>query len=120
MAAFSSAWFQPDFFGNVIAASPSFANIRGGIVWPSAIRVCDPKPIRIFAAVGKYDLDHPFGSWLQGNLDVEKALRFKGYDYRYYLSEAGHSGEVNRYILPQGLQWAFCGKEPEFLKLQRI
>ncbi len=120
IAAFTAAWFQPGFFGNVIAASPSFTNIRGGIVWPSVIRLSDPKPIRILAAVGKHDLDHPFGSWLMGNLDVEKALRFKGYVYRYYLSEAGHSGEVNRYILPQGLQWAFMGREPEFRNLERI
>ena len=120
IAAFTAAWFQPGFFGNVIAASPSFANIRGGIVWPSVIRVCDPKPVRLFAAVGKYDLDHPFGSWLAGNLDVEKALRFKGYDYRYYLSEAGHSGQVNRYILPQGLQWAFTGREASFENLTQI
>jgi len=120
VAAFSIAWFKSDFFGNVIAASPSFANIRGGIVWPSAIRIHEPKPFRFFAAVGKHDINNYFGSWYTANLDVAAALKFKGYDYRYYVSEAGHSMQVNRFILPQGLQWAFCGREASFDHMERI
>ncbi len=120
IAAFTAAWFRPDFFGNVIMASPSFANIRSGIVWPSVIRLSEAKPVRIFAVVGRHDIDGPFGSWFAGSMDVAAALKYRQYDYRYYLSEAGHSIQVSRFILPQGLKWAFSGKEAQFERMERI
>lgn len=113
MAAFSSAWFKPEYFGKVYLASATFANIRNGIVWPYAIRVCEKKPLKIFASVGRHDIDNFYGNWLNSNYDVACALQFRGYEHKLYITEAGHNIRLFLRFLPEGLAWLFNGTEPE-------
>ena len=114
IGAFAVAWFKPEVFGNVVVGSPSFVNIRHGIVWPSVIRATlEPKPIRMIAEVGRHDGDNNFGNWLNGTYDVACALHLAGYDHRLYLSESGHASPPFLCFLPQALEWAFTGKEPQ-------
>ncbi|MBQ6395088.1 MAG: hypothetical protein IJH87_01905, partial [Atopobiaceae bacterium] len=115
IGAFGVAWFKPEVFGNVVIGSPSFVNIRHGIVWPSAIRATlEAKPIRMIAEVGRHDGDNNFGNWLNGNYDVACALHLAGYDHRLFISESGHAFPPYKSFVPQALEWAFTGKEPEY------
>ena len=121
IASFAAGWFRNDFFGNVFQASPSFANIRNGIVWPSAIRIGEKKKLKVYTVSGRYDLDNNFGNWLLVDLQVGSALQFRGYDSRFYISQAGHSAEVLRYCMEAALAWLLGGKEPaEDGKLEKI
>ena len=120
IAAFSAAWFRTDVFGKLYIGSPSFVNIRNGIVWPSAIRIHDKKEIKVFQTAGKHDLDNIFGSWLYANYDVACALEYAGYEHLFYVSEAGHSLAVYFYTMPQGLAWLFGGEKPVFQRMEQV
>lgn len=113
IAAFSTAWFKPEYFGNVCMGSATFANIRNGIVWPYAIRACEKKNLKIFAIVGKHDADSYFGNTFNSNYDVGCALRFAGYEHRLYITQSGHNGRVYRRFLPEGLAWLFNNVAPQ-------
>ncbi len=119
IAAWTTAWFKPEVFGNVYNGSPTFVNIRGGSIWGSAIRMSEKKPIRVFTSNGKHDLDNIFGSWFVGNYDVALAYEYKGYDYRYYLNEGGHNYKAYMALLPDGLRWLFNGKETKAKNITR-
>lgn len=112
IASFATAWYANHLFGNVIAASPSFGNIRGGNIWPSVIRTTDEKKnLRTCMCVGKYDADIIFGDWILANRDVASALNYRGYDFRLIINEMGHSLTFLKYMIPQALAWFYCGEE---------
>lgn len=113
IAAFSTAWFKPEYFGKVYIGSATFANIRNGIIWPYAIRICEKKPLQIFASVGRHDIDNFYGNWLNSNYDVGCALQFRGYKHKLYITEGGHSIRLFLRFLPEGLEWLINGTEPE-------
>lgn len=112
IASFAVAWYANHLFGNVIAASPSFGNIRGGNIWPSVIRTADEqKNLRTCMCVGKYDADIIFGDWILANRDVASALNYRGYDFRLIINEMGHSLTFLKYMIPQALAWFYRGQE---------
>ncbi len=112
IAAFTAAWFRPDYFGNVISHIGSFTNIRGGYVYPALIRKTDKKNIRVFLQEGKKDLDNLHGHWPLSNKQVAAALEFKGYDYKMVWGEDGHSSRHGGSIFPDTIRWAFGKREP--------
>jgi enterochelin esterase-like enzyme len=105
ICAFTVAWQRPDLFSKVLSHVGSFTNIRGGDAYPGIIRKAEKKPIRVFLQAGKKDLDNQHGSWPLGNLQMEAALKFKGYDYRFVMGEEGHNGKHGGAILPDSLRW---------------
>ncbi len=108
IAAFAAAWYQNDLFGNVIGASSSFGNIRGGNIWPSVIRTTEEKKqLRACLCVGQYDADIIFGNWVCANYDMASALNYRGYDFRLLITKMGHSMTFLKYLIPQALAW-FC------------
>ena len=113
IGSFTAAWFRPDVFGCVYNAIPSFVNIRGGYLWPSVLRIEDKKDIKVFTVDSANDLDNIYGNWLINNYDVAYALEFKGYEHRFYVSEAGHSFGPYIYMMPSALQWLFFDKETQ-------
>ena len=110
-SALAVAWHRNDRFGCVISCTGSFTNIRGGHIWPFAIRSHDKKQMKIFITVGEIDLDIIFGDWLTANRDVRKALDYKGYDYMYVEHKSGHTGKVMRQLLPDALRWMWSDVE---------
>lgn len=104
-SALAVAWHRNDRFGCVISCTGSFVNIRGGHIWPFAIRSHEKKQMKIFMTVGEIDLDIIFGDWLTANRDVRKALEYKEYDYMYVEHKSGHTGKVMRQLLPGVLRW---------------
>jgi enterochelin esterase family protein len=113
ICAFTVAWQRPDLFSKVLSHVGSFTNIRGGDVYPGMIRKTRKKPIRVFLQAGKEDLDNEHGNWPLANLQMEAALRFKGYEHRFVMGEEGHNGKHGGAILPESLIWLW---QPEVSK----
>jgi len=111
ICAFTVAWERPDLFSKVLSHVGSFTNIRGGDVYPGKIRKTPHKPIRVFLQDGSGDLDNQAGNWPLGNLQMDKALKFAGYDYRFAYGDGGHNGKHGGAILPDSLRWLWADAE---------
>jgi enterochelin esterase-like enzyme len=113
ICAFTVAWQRPDAFRKVLSHVGSFTNIRGGHVYPSLIRAEPNKPIRVFLQDGDKDLDNVWGNWWLANLEMDAALKFKQYDYKFVGGTGGHSGKHGGAILPESLRWLWRETEPK-------
>jgi enterochelin esterase family protein len=105
ICAWTVAWQKPEQFGKVWSAIGSFTNIRGGDAYPGIIRKAAKKDIRICFQDGENDLDNQAGNWWLANLQMEKALAFKGYDYKFIRGAGGHSNAQEVAVLPDALRW---------------
>lgn len=105
ICAFTAAWEHPEWFGKVLSHIGSFTNIRGGHVYPALIRKTIPKPIRVFLQDGENDLDNEHGNWWLSNLQMQKALAFSNYDYKFVAGKGRHSAKHGGAILPDSLRW---------------
>lgn len=105
ICAWTVAWQRPDAFRKVVSHIGSFTNIRGGDAYPGIIRKAEKKPIRAFFQEGIRDLDNPHGSWPLGNLQMQAALKFKAYDFRYVWGHGEHNGKHGGAIFPETLRW---------------
>ncbi|HYF00537.1 MAG TPA: alpha/beta hydrolase-fold protein [Planctomycetota bacterium] len=105
ICAFTAAWERPDAFRKVLSHVGSFTNIRGGHVYPALIRKTPKKPIRVFLQAGNKDLDNAHGNWWLSNLQMDAALKFAKYDYKFEGGEGGHNGIHGGAILPDALRW---------------
>jgi enterochelin esterase-like enzyme len=105
ICAWTVAWERPDLFRKVLSHVGSFTNIRGGDRYPGMIRKTPLKPIRAFLQAGKKDLDNEHGNWPLANLQMEAALKFKGYDHKFVMGEEGHNGRHGGAILPESMRW---------------
>ncbi|HEY2573433.1 MAG TPA: alpha/beta hydrolase-fold protein [Verrucomicrobiaceae bacterium] len=127
ICAFKVAWERPDQFQKVVSHIGSFTNIRGGYIYPAAIRKTQPglapragepgptpeqtrltelrRKIRVFLQDGRNDLDNQFGNWPLANQDMAAALKFAGWDYKFVLGEGSHSGKHGASIFPDTMRW---------------
>jgi len=105
ICAWTVAWERPDQFSKVLSHVGSFTNIRGGHDYPALIRKTERKPIRVLLQDGRNDLDNQHGNWWLANLEMEAALKFARYDYRFVGGEGGHNGIHGGAILPESLDW---------------
>lgn len=104
-SALAVAWHRNDVFGRVISCSGSFVNIRGGNVWPYAIRSGEKRDLKMYMAVGEQDLNIIFGDWLTANYDVARAMEYAGYEYILTEYKAGHTAKILGYLLPDAIRW---------------
>ncbi|HAA78286.1 TPA: esterase [Candidatus Latescibacteria bacterium] len=105
ICSFTVAWERPDAFRKVVSHIGSFVNIRDRHVYPAIIRKTDPKPIRVFLQDGKNDLNKNHGDWWLSNLQMESALEFMEYDYKFVGGEGKHTGLHGGTLLPETLRW---------------
>ena len=119
ICAFTVAWSRPDLFRKVISHIGSFTDIKGGHNYPSIIRQTDPKPIKVLLQDGTGDLDNRFGNWWLANLQMEAALKFKGYDYKFVADTGAHNGVHGGLVLPQSLTWLWSDVVAKRLKSQK-
>ncbi|MDP4261430.1 MAG: alpha/beta hydrolase-fold protein [Bacteroidota bacterium] len=105
ICAFTAAWQRPDYFQKVLSHVGSFTNIRGGHEYPDLIRKSTKKDIKVFLQDGSNDLNNNFGDWWLSNLQMESALKFRGYDYKFEKGTGSHSGKHGGAILPESLRW---------------
>ena len=112
IAAFTVAWERPDQFRKVISFIGSFANIRGGDVYPALIRKTERKPLRVFLHDGTNDLNNLHGDWPLSNQQMASALRFSGYDHKLVLGDGGHNTRHAGALLPDAMRWLWRPAEP--------
>jgi enterochelin esterase-like enzyme len=124
ICAFTVAWERPDQFQRVVSHIGSFTNIRGGYIYPAAIRKTAPKfsdelyntpelkqtlelrrKIRVFLQDGSHDLDNQFGNWPLANQDMAAALSFAGWDFQFKLGEGTHNGNQGTAMFPDTMRW---------------
>lgn len=105
ICAFTAAWQRPDQFQKVLSHVGSFTNIKGGHVYPSLIRKAPKRNIKVFLQDGSNDLDNAHGNWWLGNLQMDAALKFSQYDYKFVGGTGGHNGKHGGSILPESLRW---------------
>ena len=110
ICAFTAAWQRPDQFGKVLSHIGSFTNIKGGSVYPSLIRKAPKRDIKVFLQDGSNDLDNQYGNWWLSNLQMEAALKYSKYDYKFVGGTGGHTGKHGGSILAESLRWLWADK----------
>jgi enterochelin esterase family protein len=125
-AAWTMAWYHPEWYSRVLSYSGTFVNQaspqvaatpRGAWEYHSTLIPNSPKkPIRIWMEVGEKDLhfDDPepsFHNWPMANQRMAAALKAKGYDYRFNFARgAMHcDARVIAQTLPESLEWTWKG-----------
>jgi enterochelin esterase-like enzyme len=113
IAAFTVAWERSDQFRKVLSMVGSFTNLRGGYVYPEAVRKSEKKPIRVFLqdgrndnralnADGKYDETR---DWFYQNVRLMQALTDKGYEVNYAWGMNKHGQKMGGAIMPEMMRW---------------
>jgi enterochelin esterase-like enzyme/sugar lactone lactonase YvrE len=106
IAAFTAAWQRPDAFSRVYAASGSFVAFRGGNEYPTLVRKTEAKPIRAFLTTGTHDMENCAGDWFLLDQEMDKALKFSGYDYIFRIINGGHvAGYMDNYREAMAYLW---------------
>ena len=90
ICAFNAAWEKPDAFSRVYANSGSFVAFRGGHEFPILIRKFEPRPIRAYLTTATHDMENCAGDWFLVDQEMDKALKFSGYDYSFHVVEGPH------------------------------
>jgi hypothetical protein len=67
--------------------------------------------LRVFLQDGEADLDNQYGNWWLANLQMEAALRYRGYDYEFVGGSGEHNGQHAGAILPDSLRWLWRTEE---------
>ena len=125
-AAWTAAWYHPEWYSRVLSYSGTFVNQaspevaatpRGAWEYHATLIPNSPKkPIRIWMHVSENDLhatdpEESWHNWVMANNRMAAALKAKNYDYRYVFSRnTGHCD--NRAIvqtLPEALEWTWKG-----------
>jgi gluconolactonase len=119
ICAFTAAWERPDSFRRVFSSIGTYVGLRGGNDYPTLIRKYEPKPIRIFLEDGEADLNIYGGDWWMANQEMQRALKFAGYEHDFKWTKAGpnnlggHNGVHATQIFPDAMRWLWKdhGKE---------
>jgi enterochelin esterase-like enzyme len=124
-AAWSMAWFHPEWYRRVLSYSGTFVNQQspadpatpeGAWDYHAHLIPENPaKPIRIWMQVGEKDLhwndpESTFHNWPLANARMAAALKAKGYTYRYVFSkDAVHvDPRVVAETLPGAIEWLWA------------
>jgi len=108
ISAFNAAWQRPDAFTRVYANSGSFVAFRGGHEFPTLVRKTEPKPIRAYLTTGTHDMENCAGDWYLIDLEMDKALKFSGYDYVFRALEGPHVVGWNE-CFPEAMRFIWKG-----------
>ncbi|HEX4038486.1 MAG TPA: alpha/beta hydrolase-fold protein [Acidobacteriaceae bacterium] len=126
-AAFTMAWFHPEWYHRVLSYSGTYVNQQ----WPwnpatphgawgyhqTLIPSTPRKPIRIWMEVGDRDLLNPnvmrdnMHDWVIANEDMARALAARHYHYQFVFAEnAGHTDRATKLqTLPEALEYLWHG-----------
>ncbi len=106
ISAFNTAWERPGAFSRVYCASGSFVAFRGGHEFPTLVRKFEAKPIRSYLTTGMRDMENCAGDWYLLDQEMDKALKFSGYDYQFRIINGGHvAGYVENYLEAMAFLW---------------
>lgn len=106
ITAFTAAWHRPEAFSRVYAASGSWVAFRGGHEFPTLVRKFEAKPIRAFLTTATHDMENAAGDWFLTDQEMDKALKFSGYDYQFRIVEGRHvAGYMEHYQEAMAYLW---------------
>ena len=105
ICSFTVAWTHPEAFRRVLSFIGSFADLRGGDIYPALIRKTEPKPIRVFLQDGNHDLNLFAGDWWLANQSMASALTYAGYDVKFVTGDKDHDMIQGGAIMPDALRW---------------
>jgi sugar lactone lactonase YvrE len=105
ICAFTAAWERPDSFRRVFSTIGTYVGLRGGNIYPTLIRKYEPKPLRVFLQDGSSDLNIYGGDWWMANQEMERALKFAGYELNHVWGEGGHDGKQATQVFPDAMRW---------------
>jgi len=108
ISAFNAAWERPDAFSRVYANSGSFVAFRGGHEFPTLIRKFEAKPIRAYLTTATHDMENCAGDWFLLDQEIDKALKFSGYDYSFHIYNGGHCTGWNE-SFPEAMRFIWKG-----------
>jgi gluconolactonase len=108
ISAFNAAWERPDAFSRVYANSGSFVAFRGGHEFPTLLRKFEAKPIRAYLTTGMHDMENCAGDWYLLDQEMDKALKFSGYDYLFRAIDGPHVAGWNEYF-PEAMRFIWKG-----------
>jgi len=109
VCAFTAAWERPDGFTRVFSSIGTYVGLRGGHSYPTLIRKTEPKPIRVFLQDGENDLNIWGGDWWMANQEMERALKFAGYEVEHAWGQGGHDGKHATEIFPAAMKFLWKG-----------
>ncbi len=106
IAAFNAAWQRPGAFSRVYANSGSFVAFRGGNEFPTLVRKFEAKPIRVYLTTATHDMENAAGDWFLLDQEMDKALKFAGYDESFHVVDGGHTaGWVDHFADAMRFLW---------------
>jgi len=120
VAAFTMAWFHPEWYHRVLSYSGTFVKLQANSQVPhgaweyheNLIPKSEKKPLRVWLHVSENDngaktAASAFRNWVIANKNMAEVLKNKGYHYRLtYALNAGHTdGKVTNQTLPDALIW---------------
>ena len=117
VGSFTLAWERPDLFRRVFTGIGTFVGMRGADCYPILVRKTEPKPIRIFQQDGEHDVSYEMGDWWMGNLVMNGALEFAGYEHQHVWGTGSHNGNHATAVFPDAMR--FLWKDwPEPIRAQ--
>lgn len=114
IAAFTAAWNRPDAFSRVYAASGSWVAFRGGHEFPTMVRKFEAKPIRAFLTTATRDMENVAGDWYLLDQEMDKSLKFSGYDYQFRVIDGPHvAGYIDHWQEAMAYLWRDWPEKPK-------
>ncbi len=109
ICAFTAAWERPDAFTRVFSAIGTYVGLRGGNNYPTLVRKVEPKPLRVFLQDGSNDGNSWAGDWWMANQEMERALRFAGYEVDHAWGEGGHDSKQGTAVFADAMRFLWKG-----------
>jgi len=119
IAAFVAGWRRPDQFSRIATEHGTFTAVafrnqepEAGHVIPTWVRREPRKNLRVWVSDGSEDYENEWGSWPMQNITLANSLKFRGYDFRFYLGNGNHHSAIWAAKLPEALIWLWRGYDP--------
>lgn len=119
IAAFNAGWHFPGQFSRIASQHGTFTAVafrnqepEAGHVYPTWVRREPRKNLRVWISHGTEDYENEWGSWPTQNLQMANSLKFRGYDFRYYLGNGDHHAAIWAAKLPEAMTWLWRGYDP--------
>ena len=119
IAAFNAGWHYPGQFSRIAVQHGTFTAVafrnqepEAGHVYPTWVRREPGKNLRVWISHGTEDYENEWGSWPTQNLQMANSLKFRGYDFRYYLGNGSHHAAIWAAKLPEAMRWLWRDYDP--------
>ncbi len=109
ICAFTAAWERPDAFTRVFSGVGTYVGLRGGNSYPTLVRKVEPKPLRVFLQDGSNDANNFAGDWWMANQEMERALRFAGYEVDHAWGDGPHDSKGATVVFADAMRFLWQG-----------